>query len=93
MKRQDMQLLLTLEVKKRGGICLSWTMPGLDDVPYRLVLLPEGHFGLLEVKTPGKILRHLQVSRRRQLNALGFKTYVLYCAEQIGGVLDEIQSS
>ena len=93
MKKNDVEQSLISEVKRRGGICLKWALPDIDGTPYRLVFLPEGHFGLIEIKTPGKILRHLQTSRRRQLNGLGFKTYMLYKAEQIGGILNEIQSA
>lgn len=46
-----------------------------------------------ELKAPGKTLRPLQVKRKRQLEALGFRVYVIDDVEQIGGVLNEIRSS
>ena len=39
---------------------------------------------------PGMDVRPLQESRIRLLRQLGFKVYVLDGAEQIGGILDEI---
>ena len=47
----------------------------------------------VEVKAPGKVPRPQQKARLRLLTGLGFKTYVLDDISQIGGILDEIQSS
>ena len=38
-------------------------------------------------------MRPLQVRRKRQLESLGFSVYCIDSPEQIGGILDEIQSS
>ena len=67
--------------------------PGLDGVPDRIVLLPGGKAAFVELKADGQKLRPLQERRKRQIEALGFKVYCVDSAEQIGGILDEIQSS
>ena len=67
--------------------------PGFDGVPDRLVLLPKGKIAFIELKAPGKALRPLQIRRKQQLEALGFPVYCIDSPEQIGGILDEIQSS
>ncbi len=67
--------------------------PGFDGVPDRLVFLPGRHFGMVEVKAPGKKPRPLQVSRHRLLQRLGFKVYVIDHPDAIEEVLDEIQST
>jgi len=46
-----------------------------------------------ELKAPGQQLRPLQEHRKRMLERLGFLVYVIDCAEQIGGILSEIQST
>ena len=46
-----------------------------------------------ELKAPGKTPRALQLKRKRQLERLGFRVYVVDGVEQIGGVLREIQST
>ena len=81
------------EAKAAGGWAPKFTSPGTDGMPDRIVLLPEMHFGFVEVKAPGQVPRPLQVSRHRLLNRLGFRVYVLDDPEQIGGILDEIQST
>lgn len=82
--------MLTSQVKKLGGMAVKFVSSGLDGVPDRIVLLPDGKMAFVELKAPGKKLRALQEKRKRQLEALGFPVYVIDRLEQIGGVLDEI---
>lgn len=80
-------------VKAVGGVAVKFTSPGWDGMPDRLALLPGGRMAFVEVKTPGKKPRPLQAARHRMLRRLGFKVYVLDDEEQIGGIIDEIQST
>lgn len=83
---------LVQEVKKRGGLCEKW-ISGTSGWPDRIVILPAGKIGFVEVKAPGKEPRLLQVHRHKQLRALGYKVYVLDQESQIGGILDGIQTT
>ena len=83
---------LVQEVKKRGGLCEKW-ISGTSGWPDRIVILPAGKIGFVEVKAPGKEPRPLQVHRHKQLRALGYKVYVLDQESQIGGILDGIQTT
>ena len=76
-------------MKNSGGIAPTLVSPGFDGMPDRLVLLPGGKIGFVEVKAPGKEPRPLQVARHGLLRRLGFKVYILDAPEQIGGILDE----
>lgn len=93
MREKAIEERLVSEVKKRGGICPKWVSPGFDGVPDRIALLPGRHFGFVEVKAPGGEPRALQVSRHKLLARLGFPVHVIDGEGQIGGVLDEIQST
>ena len=93
MKENYVEQKLVLEVMRRGGTCPKWTSPGTAGMPDRLVFLPDGKFGMVEVKAPGEKPRPLQLSRHRLLRSLGFQVYVLDDPAQIGGILDEIQST
>lgn len=93
MREKLIERKLVEAVKRRGGICPKWVAPGFDGVPDRLVFLPNRKFGLVEVKAQGEKPRALQLSRHRLLDKLGFHTYILDNVEQIGGILDEIQST
>lgn len=83
---------LVKEVKKHGGICPKFIAQGIDGMPDRLILLPEGKMAFAELKTTGKKPRALRLARHRLLRKLGYKVYVIDRIEQIGGVIDEIQS-
>lgn len=93
MRESQIETALVQTVKKHGGLAPKFVSPGWDGVPDRLVLLPDGHMAFVELKAPGKKPRPLQVKRKRQLEKLGFRVYVIDGQEQIGGVLDEIRST
>lgn len=80
-------------VRLMSGLAPKFVSPGLDGVPDRIVLLPGGKAAFVELKADGKKLRPLQERRKSQIEALGFKVFCVNSAEQIGGVLNEIQSS
>ena len=80
-------------VKESGGLALKFVSPGFDGMPDRIVLFPGGHVGFVEVKAPGQTPRPLQISRHVLLRQLGFKVHVLDTTKQIGGIIDEIQST
>ena len=92
MREKYMEQRLVREVKKRGGLCEKWNS-GSSGWPDRLVLLPDGKFGLVKVKASGKKPSVLQEHRHGQLRALGCKVFVLDDVGQIGGILDGIQAT
>ena len=92
LKEKTIEQKLVRTVKGLGGLCLKLVCPGFDGMPDRMVLLPDGHMGFVEVKSPGEKPRQLQLSRHRLLRRLGFKVYVLDDTGQIGGMLDEIRT-
>ncbi|HEM6175044.1 TPA: VRR-NUC domain-containing protein [Streptococcus suis] len=90
MREKYVEQALVKSVKARGGICPKWVSPSFSGVPDRLVFLPNGKFGLVEVKAPNQKPRKLQVSRHKLFERLGFKVYVIDHIEMIGEVLNEI---
>ena len=93
MRERQIEQRLTQAVRKRQGLCPKWVSPGLDGVPDRIILLPGGRIAFAELKAPGKPLRPLQRRRKAQLEALGFRVYVIDNQEQIGGVLDALSAT
>ena len=93
MREKTIEQKFRAAVKAAGGVAVKFTSPGFDGVPDRLALLPGGRMAFVEVKAPGKKPRPLQLARHRQLRQLGFKVYVLDDEGQIGGMVDEIQST
>lgn len=90
MRERQIEQKLVKAVKAAGGIAPKLTSPGFDGMPDRMVMMPGGRIGFVEVKAPGEKPRPLQLSRHRLLRRLGFKVYVLDDAEQIEIILREI---
>lgn len=90
MREKVIEQKLVKAVKAAGGIAPKLVSPGFDGMPDRMVLMPGGRTGFVEVKVPGEKPRPLQTSRHRLLRRLGFRVYVLDNAEQIGTILREI---
>lgn len=93
MREKEVEKKLVQAVKARSGICPKWGSLGFDGMPDRIVLLPKGKIGFVEVKAPGKKPRPLQEVRHGMLQRLGFLVFVLDDPEKIGGILDAIQST
>lgn len=93
MREKTIEQKFRAAVKAVGGLALKFTSPSFDGVPDRLALLPGGKMAFVEVKAPGEKPRPLQLARHRLLRRLGFKVYVLDDESQIGGMIDEIQST
>lgn len=92
MRENEIETKLVAAVKAVGGVCWKFTSPGTAGVPDRIILMPSGKIGFVEVKAPGKKARPLQEVRIRTLRKLCFKVFVLDHSEQIGGIIDAIQS-
>ncbi len=93
MREKTIEQKLVSDVKGLGGLGLKLVCPDFCGMPDRLLLLPGGRIAFVEVKAPGEKPRPLQLSRHRLLRRMGFKVYVLDSIDQIGGILDEIQSA
>lgn len=88
-EKQIEQKLVT-ETRKKGGLAVKFVSPSFSGMPDRLVLLPHGMMGFVEVKAPGKKPRLLQVSRHAMLREMGFQVFVLDSLEDIPGLLQQI---
>ena len=92
MREKTIEKKLVIAIKDMGGIALKFMSPGFDGMPDRILLLPGGRMGFVEVKVPGKVPRPLQEARHRMLRRLGFQVYVLDRVEQIIQILEGIEN-
>ena len=90
MPEKQLEYLFLTEVRSVGGMALKFVSPGFAGVPDRLVLIPDGKVGFVEVKAPGKHPRPLQTARHKQLREIGFKVYVLDNPQQIPEIIKYI---
>ena len=91
MNEKKIEQKLRDEVKRRGGLALKFVSPGFVGVPDRIVLMPDGNVGFVEVKAPDEVPRAIHVSVHKRLKRLGFKVFVLDNIESITHVIDEIE--
>ena len=93
MREREIEAALFKAVKKRHGLPFKFISPGMSGVPDRLILLPGGKIGFIELKAPGKKMRPLQEKRKRQLESLGFLVFCLDSKEEVEVILDAIQAT
>ena len=93
MREKYIEQRLVSEVKKHGGLCLKIASTGLDGIPDRMVLMSKGKIAFVELKAPKQKPRKLQLVRIKKLKEMGFSVYVLDNVEDIGGVIDDIQTT
>lgn len=90
MREKEVEAALVKAAKKRNGLALKFVSPGLSGVPDRIILLPDGKCGFIELKAPGKKMRLLQEKRKRPLEALVFWVFCVDSKEEVEVVLDAI---
>ena len=90
MRESTIERALVEAVKKRHGLAFKFNSMGCNGVPDRIVLLPGPRVMFIELKAPGKEMKPLQVKRKKQIEALGFKVLCLDDKEKIGEILDGI---
>lgn len=91
LREKEIEKKLVEAARKAGGLAWKFVSPGCNGVPDRIVLFPGGRVAFVELKSPGKRLRPLQLRRKRQLECLGFRVFCVDGVEQIGKVIEEIK--
>ena len=91
MRESEIERLLCRAVQRKNGISPKFVSPGTAGMPDRLVLLPDGRMGFVELKAPGKRMRPLQEKRKKQLESLGYKVFCIDNVEQIEEVINAIK--
>lgn len=90
MREVQIEIRLKEKVERIGGLSLKFISPGTAGVPDRLVLLPGKEIYFVELKAPGKQLRPLQLKRKKQLEDLGFKVYVIDSIRAVDSFMREV---
>ena len=87
MNEKDIESRLRKDVKAAGGLALKFVSPGYAGVPDRIVLMPGGMMCFAELKAPGKVMRPLQLKKKKELESLGFRVFCIDSIEQIQEVI------
>lgn len=91
MSEKDIEKRLVSAVSAAGGWCPKFISPGTDGMPDRIVLMPGGRIGFVEVKAPGQKPRKLQIRRHVRLRHLGFPVFVLDDPDEIPDIIKAVQ--
>ncbi|NHI69368.1 VRR-NUC domain-containing protein [Lactococcus garvieae] len=90
MLEKNIEKGLRKAVIEKGGLCLKFVSPSMAGVPDRLVLMPYGKLGFVEVKQKGEVPRPLQLMRMKQLSKIGYPCFVLDDIGQIPEIIKKI---
>nr|DAS75639.1 MAG TPA: Nuclease [Caudoviricetes sp.] len=88
MSEKEIENYLIRKIKNKKGIAYKFTSPGNSGVPDRLCLFPNGKIFFVELKSPGKKPRSLQVNQITKITKLGQRVYVLDSKEKVDEVLE-----
>lgn len=77
MLEKDLEAKFRQSVKEAGGIAFKFVSPGNAGVPDRLVVLPGGRIGFVELKVNGNKPTALQKRQMERLKKLGCFVCVL----------------
>lgn len=91
MLESDIEKQLVRHIEQMGGKALKFISPGMAGVPDRCVFL-NGQTYFVELKAPGRKLRPLQEYRKKQLEGLGFKVFVVDSMKSLGVMINEIKN-
>lgn len=94
MLEKSLEAKLVVAVKKSKGMCIKFFCQEFTGLPDRIVLLPIGKLGFVEVKKPGEKVDPAgrQALVARMLTRLGFRTFVLDNEKQIADIILKIQA-
>lgn len=93
MRETPIELRLTREVKRIGGLCPKWVSPGNNGVTDRIVILPNGRTIYVETKAPGKPLKPLQRKWAKELIKRGHMHYKIDSYDDIERFIQEVMNS
>ena len=88
MSEKEIENYLVRKIKNKKGVAYKFTSPGNSGVPDRLCLLPNGKIFFVELKSPGKNPRALQVNQITKITKLGQRVYVVDSKEKVDEVLE-----
>lgn len=91
MRESELEKKFRERVRQAGGKAYKFVSPGNDGVPDRLVILPGGRIGFVELKRPGEKPRKQQKLRMAEFESMGCYTAVVDNIESIEGVIEEIR--
>jgi hypothetical protein len=83
MREREIEAYFVKRVREAGGLQRKFVSPGVRGVPDRICCFPEGRFALVEMKSPGKMLRFDQAREHDKWIAVGYVPWVIDSKEGV----------
>lgn len=93
MREKDLERKFRDAVRSSGGRAYKFVAPGNAGVPDRMVVLPGGHIGFVELKQRGKKPSGLQKQQMEILQSLGCFVTILDDPADIQGIICRIRET
>lgn len=90
MKEREIEAYLVRRATELGGRAYKFVSPGCSGVPDRIVVLPRGRIGFLELKAPGEKPRRVQEYRIRQLREMGCMAWTADSLQSVERFLSDL---
>lgn len=81
MREKDIEARCRKLTEAAGGKLYKWISPGVDGVPDRILIMPDGYLAFVEFKAPGKHPTAQQVKRHNELRERGQTVFVVDSVE------------
>lgn len=92
VRESTIEAYLRQRTKALGGRADKWVSPGNVGVPDRIVIMPGGVIGFVELKAPGRKSTPMQRLQQERLRALGCRVYAdVDSREKVDALLAELQ--
>ena len=78
---QAIEKYLCRRIKENGGMCIK--LVGMNGIPDRLAILPNGKTWFIEMKTDGGVVAPIQLALHMRLRRMGQNVAVLWNYEQV----------
>lgn len=92
MRESTIEAYLVKRVQASGGMAPKFKSPGRNNVPDRIVLMPNGRIRFVELKAPGQIPTEAQVREHIRLWKLGFAVEIIDSKEGVDVFLQGVAS-
>lgn len=90
MLEKEIERRMTLEIKKRGGLCYKFTSPNNPGVPDRIVITPDGRVIFVELKTEIGRLAKIQRWQVSEMQKRGADVRVVKGWDAVKAFIEEV---
>ena len=93
MRESEIERKLRIEIKKINGMCLKFVPMHHVGFPDRICLLPKGICVFVELKSPNKKPKKIQIWVHNSLRKMGFDVLIIDSLEKIKRFIEKYKNA